>query len=134
MLSRKLLEKVLHQAQTSACHSWEYGTVFEALLEYHNPSTSIYNNPFPNKQNPVLIEEQVPALRYVRPFILTNSDQLCEGNGTYLLAAKWLYFTPTSSSIPKDNLHKWPAHNFYPAAVKLFLLTQTDLIHGTLEN
>jgi hypothetical protein len=84
MLSQELLEKVLNQAQTSACHSWEYGTVFEALLEYYNPSTSVFHDPFPDNQPPILIEEQVPALKYVNPFILTDSEQLCEGNGRYL--------------------------------------------------
>jgi hypothetical protein len=84
MMTPEFLEKVLSQAQTSACHSWEYGTVFEALLEYQDPSLSIFNNPILGGQIPVLAEEEVLALKYVKPFILTDSNQLCEGNGRYL--------------------------------------------------
>lgn len=83
MISEEVMEKVLEQAQNSAIHSWEYGTVFEALLEYYNPSRCIFNNPFPDKQVPSLIEEDVPALQYVKPFIKLEGDRLCEGNGEY---------------------------------------------------
>jgi hypothetical protein len=84
MISENLITKILSQAQTSASHSWEYGTVFEALLEYHNPPLSIFNDPLPHGKIPTVHESHVPALRYVKPFILTDSDQLCEGNGTFI--------------------------------------------------
>jgi hypothetical protein len=83
MLPPGTIEKVLSQAQNAATHSWEYGIVFEALLEYYNPSHSIFNDPFPNGQIPQLREDEAPALKYVKPFVLTDSDELCEGNGTY---------------------------------------------------
>jgi len=83
MISEKVIEKVLKQAESSACHSWEYGTVFEALLEYRNPSLCIFNDPFPDSRVPTLDEEEISALRYVKPFILTEGDRLCEGNGEF---------------------------------------------------
>lgn len=83
MISKELIETVLWQAQNAAKHSWEYGTIFEALLEYHNPELSVFGSPFPDEKIPILKEEDVPALKYVKPFIRTDSDQLCEGNGTF---------------------------------------------------
>jgi hypothetical protein len=86
MKERELLDKVLAQAQSSASHSWEYGTVFEALLEYHNPSYSVFNDPFPNGHIPALDENDVPGLKYVKPFILIDNNQLCEGNGMFVFS------------------------------------------------
>lgn len=63
MITPELLEKVLSQAQASACHSWEHGTVFEALLEYRNPSASIFNEPFTEEKVPILNEYHVSALK-----------------------------------------------------------------------
>jgi hypothetical protein len=107
-MSPELLEKVLFQAQTSACHSWEYGTVFEALLEYHDPAISIFNDPFPGGQIPILTEEKVPALRYVKPFILTDSDQLCEGNGGFCFPTSIMKLGSTPRhyifSLPRMNI------------------------------
>jgi rhamnogalacturonyl hydrolase YesR len=83
MISPALISKVLSQARISAKHSWEYGTIFEALLEYNNPEFAIFNNPFPNDSGiPVLDENEVPALQYIKPFIITNSNRLCEGQGS----------------------------------------------------
>ena len=81
MLSPEAVDKALIQAQTSASHSWEYGTVCEELLEHHTPSHSIFNEPFADGHIPVLDEDEVPALTYVKSFILTDSDKLCEGHG-----------------------------------------------------
>ena len=82
MMDQALINKAIEQAKASACHSWEYSTVFEALLEYQNPKLCIFNDPFPDGQIPNLDEREVSALRYVKPFILTEGDRLCEGNGT----------------------------------------------------
>jgi len=81
MLPEELVEEVLSQAQSAAKRSWEYGTVFEALLEYHHPSFSVFNDPFPDGKLPALDEGDVAALKYVKSFIITDGDQLCEGNG-----------------------------------------------------
>lgn len=81
MISSTLIEKVLARAQDTASYSWEYSVVFESLLEYHTPSLSIFNSPFPNNDIPVLDSRNVPALSYVKPFIRTNNTTLCDGNG-----------------------------------------------------
>lgn len=91
MLPPEIIEKVLEQAQTAAKHSWEYGTIFEALLDYHNTSLSIFNDPFPDGKTPVLDESQVHALAYVAPFILTDGDQLCDGSGKLLVLEKLVH-------------------------------------------
>jgi len=81
MISQVVIDKVLSKAQETASHSWEYGTVFEALLEYRDPRYSIFHDPFPGGKIPELTVEDVEALRYVKPFIQTNSTRLCDGNG-----------------------------------------------------
>lgn len=80
MLSPALTSKVLFQARVTASHSWEYGIVFEALLELHNPELSIFHFPFPI---PTLKVEEVAALQYIKPFIRIDSTRLCEGNGMH---------------------------------------------------
>jgi hypothetical protein len=80
MITTELIEKVLAKAQETASHSWEYSTVFEALLEYRDPARSIFHDPFPEYEIPVKSED-LEAVRYVRPFIRTDSTTLCEGNG-----------------------------------------------------
>ncbi|KAI4957643.1 hypothetical protein J4E86_004782 [Alternaria arbusti] len=80
MIPQVVIDKVLSKAQETASHSWEYGTVFEALLEYRDPHYSIFHDPFPEGKIPELTVEDVEALRYVKPFIQTNSARLCEGN------------------------------------------------------
>jgi hypothetical protein len=83
MIPTTLVSKVLFLARTCAKHSWEHGTIFEALLEFHNPDLTIFNDPFPNgSQIPALDENEIPALVYVKPFITTDSSRLCEGNGS----------------------------------------------------
>jgi hypothetical protein len=82
MIPPELIEKVLAKAQERASHSWEYSTVFEALLEYRNRELSIFHTPFPLGEIPILDLEDVQALRYVKPFIRTDSETLCDGNGT----------------------------------------------------
>lgn len=81
MIPQVVIDKVLSKAQESASHSWEYGTVFEALLEYRSPRHSVFHDPFPRGEIPKLTVDDVEALRYVKPFIQTNSARLCEGNG-----------------------------------------------------
>ncbi|RMZ66571.1 six-hairpin glycosidase [Pyrenophora seminiperda CCB06] len=78
MLSASLLEKVLARAQETAAHSWEYGVVFEALLEYYDPHLSVFREKTINSESDV---EHVKALQYVKQFIRTDSTSLCEGNG-----------------------------------------------------
>ncbi|CAO2657044.1 Nn.00g058470.m01.CDS01 [Neocucurbitaria sp. VM-36] len=81
-MSPELIDKVLDQAIASASHSWEYGTIFEALLEYRSPEYSIFNTPSPSHPSPSRIPEDLPALEYAKRFIRVNSTTLCEGNGS----------------------------------------------------
>jgi hypothetical protein len=84
MIPPELIEKVLTRARDTASHSWEYSTVFEALLEYRNPELTIFGpDPFPNGRVPELSLYHVEALRYVLPFIRTDevTTTLCDGNG-----------------------------------------------------
>ena len=78
MLSASLLEKVLAKAQETAAHSWEYGVVFAALLEYYDPQLSVFHE---KEDDSELDVECVKALQYVKKFIRTDSTSLCEGNG-----------------------------------------------------
>ncbi|EUC50858.1 hypothetical protein COCMIDRAFT_409 [Bipolaris oryzae ATCC 44560] len=83
MIPQDVIEKALSKAQESASHSWEHSTVFEALLEYRNPSYSVFSaNPFPNGEAPRLKIEDIDALRYVRPLIRTDTPTLSEDNGS----------------------------------------------------
>ena len=81
-VSISLIEKVLAQAQNTASHSWEYGVVFEALLEYQTPSLTVFHTPVPQHQKHLShLTEVVQALEYIKPFIRTDSTTLCEGRG-----------------------------------------------------
>jgi len=76
---------VAQNAQNLASHSWEYGTAAEALLEWFDPSLSVFGtNPFPDGQVPSVDWTQVDSLSYVRPFISTNSQILVDGDGKYI--------------------------------------------------
>ncbi|KAF2682877.1 hypothetical protein K458DRAFT_306384 [Lentithecium fluviatile CBS 122367] len=79
MVSASTIALVLAKAQDVAHHSWEYGTVAEALLEWNNPDLSIWSdNPFPNGAVPTLNINDVYALSYVKPFIKTSGNTLIE--------------------------------------------------------
>ena len=81
MVSAELIGAVLQKAIQVATHSWEYGTVAEALLEWNSPKLSIWNDPFPNGKIPTLNAENVSALSYVKPFIRTDNITLVDGDG-----------------------------------------------------
>ncbi|OCK84706.1 hypothetical protein K432DRAFT_432094 [Lepidopterella palustris CBS 459.81] len=82
MVAPSLIAKVLSQAITLATHSWEYGTVCEALLEWQNPEDSVFGaNPFPGGKIPTLDIGKVEALSYVKPHILTDNVTLVEAAG-----------------------------------------------------
>jgi hypothetical protein len=81
-ISSSLIGKVLQQAQSTASHSWEYGVVFEALLEYHDPRLTVFHTPVSQHQKQTTtLTEEVEALEYIKPYLRTNSITLCEGNG-----------------------------------------------------
>lgn len=82
MVSSQIINLVLQKAVQVATHSWEYGTVAEALLEWHNPKDSIWNDPFPNGTIPTLDIANTPALSYVKPYINTTGSTLVDGDGS----------------------------------------------------
>jgi hypothetical protein len=82
--------KVLGVATSVAKHSWEYGTVSQALLDWHNPDLSIWNNPFPDGNAvPKLNSDEIEALKYIKPFIEINGnrDTLVEAAGRFFFGA-----------------------------------------------
>lgn len=81
MVSTELINAVLQQAIRVATHSWEYGTVAEALLEWNDPQLSIWNNPFPGGEVPTLEVDDVSALSYIIPHIRTDNITLVDGDG-----------------------------------------------------
>ena len=77
-----VIDKVLQQAQDTASHSWEYGVVFEALLEYNNPSLTVFQTAGSQSRTQITsIKDEVKALVYIETHIRTDSSTLCEGNG-----------------------------------------------------
>ncbi|KAF2118169.1 Six-hairpin glycosidase-like protein [Lophiotrema nucula] len=82
MVSPDVIATVLQTAISLATHSWENGTVAEAILEWDTPSASIWNAPFDESGNiPTLDVSNTPALSYIKPWILTNSVTLMDGEG-----------------------------------------------------
>jgi hypothetical protein len=81
MVAPSLIGTVLTKAIEVATHSWEYGTVAEALLEWENADLSIWNNPFPRGEIPTLNIGQVRALSYIKPHIRTDNITLVDGDG-----------------------------------------------------
>jgi hypothetical protein len=57
-----------------ASHSWEWGTMSEALLELYNPELSVFGgNPFPNGRIPQA-DPNTFALQYAKQFIDVNGQ------------------------------------------------------------
>lgn len=86
-LPQSLVEKALAQAQKTASHSWEYSTVFHAMLEYQNPELCVFHHAAftadggGDDEVPNVKIESVQGLQYVQGFIRTDGDVLCDGNG-----------------------------------------------------
>jgi hypothetical protein len=103
MVSAQVIATVLQKAVQVATHSWEYGTVAEALLEWNDPKLSIWNDPFPGGKIPTLDVANVSALSYVKPFIRLTGNTLVDGDGKNI----YIYL-PThprkESSRPNPNL------------------------------
>ncbi|KAF2635335.1 hypothetical protein P280DRAFT_196625 [Massarina eburnea CBS 473.64] len=81
MVSAQVISTVLQKAVEVATHSWEYGTVGEALLEWDTPKLSIWNNPFPGGKVPTLDVTNTSALKYIKSFIITTGPTLVDGDG-----------------------------------------------------
>ncbi|KAF2707751.1 hypothetical protein K504DRAFT_43264 [Pleomassaria siparia CBS 279.74] len=88
MANHSLINTVLAKAVQVATHSWEYGSVAQALLEWNNATLSIWNAPFPDDDDdddevPTLDWNHVDALEYAKPFIRTNDTTLVDGDGEF---------------------------------------------------
>lgn len=74
---------MLDVAKSLTSHSWEFGILFSALLEYYNPSYSVFgSNPFPSGKVPTPSVSNVQALSKIKPNIRTNSTTLADGDGS----------------------------------------------------
>lgn len=81
----ELINHVILQARLLASHSWEYGALSEALLEWYNPSEAVFGpNAFPMGKIPNLIVNETQSLVYAMPHIRINSTTLVDGDGMLL--------------------------------------------------
>lgn len=83
-MTPELINNVIMQGRRLASHSWEYGTLSEALLEWYNPDLSVFGKEaFPKGEIPVLQISDVQSLSYAMPHIWTNSTILVDGDGQW---------------------------------------------------
>lgn len=83
-MTAEVVSSVIAQARLLATHSWEYGTLSEALLEWYNPNESVYSsNAFPGGTIPILQVDQVESLSYAKNHIRTNTTTLLDGDGKW---------------------------------------------------
>lgn len=81
-MTSELITNVIMQGRLLASHSREYGTLSEALLEWHNPDFSVFGqNAFQGGRIPVLQTGDTESLSYAKPHIRTNSTTLVDGDG-----------------------------------------------------
>lgn len=80
MLSEEVLAKVVAKAKELATHSWEYGTLAEALLELEDRDLSVYREDgFPNDKFPWPKIRDAEGLKYASQYIRKDgSETLCE--------------------------------------------------------
>lgn len=77
-------EKVLALARSLTSRSWEFGTLVQALLEFHDPELTVFaRDPFPEGRILVVDEPaSVEGLAFAKSLIWTNgSEVLIDGEG-----------------------------------------------------
>lgn len=73
---------VASQAQKLSTHSWEYGTLSQALLELYSPDLTAYSHyAFPHGIIPKVPYQDVPSLDYAAQHIRLNTSTLIDGDG-----------------------------------------------------
>lgn len=83
MASPDLMNSIIDQATRLATHSWEYGTLAQALLEWNSPEISVFGaDPFPDGQIPSVSVDDTPSLSYAISHISTDGDTLVNGDGS----------------------------------------------------
>lgn len=81
-MTSELINNIISQGRLLASHSWEYGALSEALLEWYNPESSVFGrDAFPDGKIPLLQVGEVQSLSYAKPNIRTNSTTLIDGDG-----------------------------------------------------
>ncbi|POS71188.1 hypothetical protein DHEL01_v210418 [Diaporthe helianthi] len=81
-MTAELINNVIAQGRLLASHSWEYGTLSEALLEWYNPEIAVFSkDAFSDGQIPVLDVGATQSLSYAITNIRTNSTTLVDGDG-----------------------------------------------------
>jgi hypothetical protein len=82
-----LIENIISQGRLLASHSWEYGTLSEALLEWYSPEISVFStDAFPDGKIPLLEVSSTESLLYAITNIRTNSTTLVNGDGKHLVS------------------------------------------------
>ncbi|KAK8159268.1 hypothetical protein IWX90DRAFT_406312 [Phyllosticta citrichinensis] len=77
------MTQLIGQAQLLATHSWEWGTLSQALLEWYDPQYSVFaDNPFPNASVPRTDPNDVAGLRYATRHIYLDDVVLADGDGS----------------------------------------------------
>lgn len=85
-MTAELISSVIMQGRLLASHSWEYGTLSEALLEWYNPEVSVFSKcAFSDGQIPALEVSSTQSLSYAITNIRTNSTTLVDGDGKQLV-------------------------------------------------
>lgn len=85
-MTAELISNVIMQGRLLASHSWEYGTLSEALLEWYNPEISVFSkDAFSDGKIPVLEVSSSQSLSYAITNIRTNSTTLVDGDGKQLM-------------------------------------------------
>jgi hypothetical protein len=95
--------KVLKRAGSLASRSWEFGTLVEALLEFHNPELTVFaSDAFPSGLIPQLNEaDEVEALAYAKNVIWVNdTDLLIDGEGKLEFCSTQCRVTTSQSRDP----------------------------------
>ncbi|KAK8238597.1 hypothetical protein HDK90DRAFT_510210 [Phyllosticta capitalensis] len=74
---------LIAQAQLLATHSWERGTLSEALLEWYDPQYAVFgDDPFPNGSIPRTDPNDVEGLKYAARHIRLDNVTLVDGDGS----------------------------------------------------
>lgn len=75
--------KVASVATDLASHSWEYGIVFDAVLELCSPTRSVFaSTAFPKGNVSNVSATTHAALKYAQPLISTDGNTLADGAGS----------------------------------------------------
>jgi len=80
----ELVFKAMKQAEDLAEHSWEYGTLAEALVELLSPQLSVFNtDSFPSHRVPIVDAKHHPGLMYAVKHIKLGEPNLTGEEGKY---------------------------------------------------